>query len=88
MASPEMFPTDWQEQVHNALDKMRTEDPTRAVFGITLPESWKDELTYHARNGELRRMFGVKAVAFGGKGISSFDAPGEKMEKKTSKKAG
>lgn len=88
MTTPETIPTDWQEQVSNALEKMRATDPTKAVFGVTLPEGWKPELEYYVRNGEMRRMFGVRAVSFGGKTISSFDAPGEKKEAKIHKKAG
>lgn len=87
MATQETFPTDWQEQVATALEKMKTTNPTKAVFGLMLPENWKSELEYHARNGELRRMFGVKAVAFGGKTVSSFEEPGKK-ETKSQKKAG
>ena len=88
MATPEMFPSDWQEQVHKALEKMRETNPTKAVFGLMLPQDWQHELSHYVRNGEVRRMFGVRAVAFGGKAISSFDEPGERKELKQAKKAG
>ena len=87
MSAPETIPTDWQETVMTTLDKIRAADPTKANFGITLPESWKSELDYYSRSGELRRLFGVRAVAFGGKTITSFDAP-VKKETKPTKKAG
>lgn len=85
MATHETFPENWQEQVLTALEKMRTADPTKAVFGVMLPESWKSELEVYSRSGELRRLFGLRAIAFGGKTISPFDGP---KETKTTKKAG
>lgn len=87
MATVTEFPTNWHELVADALTKARHDNPTKAVWGVSLPESWMSELQYYARNGELSRMFGVRAVSFSGKTIGTFDAPAPKEAPK-SKKAG
>jgi hypothetical protein len=69
------FPANWQELVINSLKKTREAEPMKAVFGVSLPESWKGELQHYARSGELARLLGVKAVSFGGKEIGTFDQP-------------
>ena len=78
------LPEDWQSQVTHALHKMKEDDPTRNVFGLSLPESWKGELTTYVRNGDLRRMFLVKAISFSGSDISRLDPPETKEDKKAS----
>jgi hypothetical protein len=87
MAGAAAFPTNWQEIVTEALKEARKAQPGRAVFGIMLPDDWKSELQSYAQNGELRRLFGVKAVAFSGKTISTFDFPKAK-EASSPKKVG
>jgi len=58
-----------------ALAEMKKGDPTKAVFGLSLPSSWKGELAKYAMNGDLRRMFHVKAITFEGAKISRLEPP-------------
>lgn len=69
------LPVDWHIQLMEAIKKAQKTDPTRAVFGISLPESWKSHLTYYVRNGELRRLFGITAFTFAGNEIKALYPP-------------
>lgn len=78
----ETFPLNWHLLVREVLAKASASNPTKEVWGVNLPESWMSELQYYQRSGELMKMFGVRAVSFGGKTISVVDEP-----KKTPKSA-
>jgi len=85
MAAIAAFPTNWHELVLVALEKSRLAEPSKAAFGLSLPESWKSELQRYVFNGELGRLFGVRSVTFTGKTIGTFDAPGAKEAHKPRK---
>lgn len=88
MAAVAGCPTNWQALVTESLEKARRDEPMKAVFGISLPESWKSELQTYVQNGELSRLFNVRAVSFEGKTISTFDAPKTTKEAPKAKKGG
>lgn len=81
------FPENWQGVAMAALENARRTDPTKMVFGVNLPESWKSELTYFVRGGEVQKLLGVRAITFGGSSITTFSDPKEKKEAKPAKKA-
>lgn len=76
------LPTDWQEQVINALIEAKRNNPSKAIWGVSLPEHWVGELRPHAYSGELRNLFGIRAVSFSGKTIGTFEAPKETPKSK------
>lgn len=69
------LPSDWQAQALKAKGEIVSKDPTKEVFGLSLPTEWKHELIPFVRSGELRKLLKVKAIAFEGKKITAFEAP-------------
>jgi len=61
-----------------AKSDMETADPTKTVFGLSLPADWKHELTPYVRSGELARLLKVKAITFEGKKITGVEPPERK----------
>jgi hypothetical protein len=91
MPAHEKMPENWQEVVFVGMRQAVTNDPTRAIHGLSLPESWKSELTPFVRNGEVGRLFGVKAVTFSGKEVRALYKPpeeGKEEPRKSTKKGG
>jgi len=88
MAAQAEMPSNWQEVVQSTMKKAVQDDPTRAVFGLVFPDSWKPELMSYVRNGEVGRLFGVKAISFGGSKVTVTYPPDKKEEAKAQKKAG
>ncbi len=69
------LPEDWQSKVQEALTKLENERPEEEVFGLSLPEPWKYELELYVRNGDLRRLFKIRAVSFAGSSITRLENP-------------
>lgn len=69
------LPDDWQDRIFAAMRKMQHERPGEAVFGLSLPASWKSELERYVRNGEVRRLFHLLAVSFSGDAITRLESP-------------
>jgi len=54
-------PEDWQETTMATVQELKR-DPE--LYGVGLPIAWRGELADFHRNGELRKLLGVKRVGF------------------------
>ena len=78
------LPKDWQKLVLETMEQMQKDDVAKAIFGLRFPEKWKPHLLKYVRNGEVRRMFKLRAISFGGTTIERFDDPNLTKSKKAS----